>query len=92
MFIFGGFYNVIDVYVRSFGFNANITGLLFFGLLFIINDIISIPFSIYKTFVIEERFGFNKTTVKTYLTDKIKRLFTYRVDWRSCFIFDIVFL
>ena len=72
MFIFGGFYNVIDVYVRSFGFNANITGLLFFGLLFIINDIISIPFSIYKTFVIEERFGFNKTTVKTYLTDKIK--------------------
>jgi STE24 endopeptidase len=46
--------------------------LLFFGILFFAMDIISIPFSIYGTFIIEERFGFNKTTVKTYILDKLK--------------------
>ena len=41
MFIFGGFYNILDVYVRSYGFNSNITGLLFFGLLFIMFNLVS---------------------------------------------------
>lgn len=39
------------------------------------SDIINIPFSLYKTFIIEERFGFNKTTIKTYLLDKLKGYF-----------------
>lgn len=46
--------------------------LLFFGILAIVSDIVSLPFNIYHTFVIEEKFGFNKTTVKTYITDRIK--------------------
>jgi STE24 endopeptidase len=45
---------------------------LFFLSLFILSDIISIPFSCYNTFVIEEKYGFNKMTVKTFVLDKIK--------------------
>ena len=45
---------------------------IFFLLLFILSDFISIPFSCYNTFVIEEKYGFNKTTVKTFVLDKIK--------------------
>ena len=72
-FIFGGVYNEIDLYVRSIGFNdIIITGLCFFGILTIISDILTIPFSLYKTFVIEERFGFNKMKLSTFFIDKIK--------------------
>jgi STE24 endopeptidase len=46
--------------------------LAFFGVLFIISDILNMPFQLYSTFVIEEKFGFNKTTLKTFLMDKIK--------------------
>jgi STE24 endopeptidase len=45
---------------------------IFFLVLFILSDFISIPFSCYNTFVIEEKYGFNKTTVKTFVLDKIK--------------------
>lgn len=46
--------------------------LLFFGILAFASDLLNIPFSVYDTFVIEEKFGFNKTTVKTFVLDKIK--------------------
>jgi STE24 endopeptidase len=46
--------------------------LLFFALLFIISDVLSTPFTIYNTFVIEEKFGFNKSTLRLFITDKIK--------------------
>ncbi len=71
-FIFGGLYNSIDLYVRGFGHSEILTGLLFFALLFMINDILNIPFSLYKTFTIEEKYGFNKTTIKTFFSDKVK--------------------
>ena len=74
-FIFGGFYNIIDLYVRGLGYSDKITGLCFFGLLFIVTDLLNTPFSIYRTFVIEERYGFNKTTIQTFLMDKIKGYF-----------------
>ena len=74
-FILGGFYNIIDLYVRDLGYNPQLTGLVFFALLFVINDLLNIPFSIYKTFVIEERYGFNKTTLKTFWIDKLKGYF-----------------
>jgi len=45
---------------------------IFFLALFILSDIIGLPFSCYNTFVIEEKYGFNKTTVKTFILDKIK--------------------
>jgi STE24 endopeptidase len=45
---------------------------LFFGVLGFAADILSTPFSVYGTFVIEEKFGFNKTTIKTFILDKLK--------------------
>ena len=75
IFIFGGVYNIIDLYVRSIGYGDILTGLLFFGLLTILTDILSLPFGLYSTFVIEEKFGFNKTTLSTYFIDKLKGYF-----------------
>ncbi|NND52252.1 MAG: M48 family metallopeptidase, partial [Flavobacteriaceae bacterium] len=46
--------------------------LIFFGIIMLGSDLISTPFSYYSTFVIEEKFGFNKTTKKTFLLDKLK--------------------
>lgn len=48
------------------------SGLIFFGILMLASDILTTPFDLYDTFVIEERFGFNKTTIKTYMLDKLK--------------------
>ena len=70
--IFLGLFNTIDLWLRDFGFSPIISGLIFFGVLFFIQDIVSTPFSLYRTFVIEEKFGFNKTTPKTYILDKLK--------------------
>ena len=67
-----GLFGNLDIFVSENTDNQILRGLMFFGILFLINDIINIPFSIYNTFVIEEKFGFNKTTVKTYIFDKLK--------------------
>ncbi|SFE89763.1 M48 family metallopeptidase [Thermophagus xiamenensis] len=48
--------------------------LIFFGIMGLASYIIGLPFDIYQTFVIEERFGFNKTTPKTFVSDQIKSL------------------
>ena len=71
-FIFSGFYNIIDKFVIALGFNYIITGILFFIILIIITDILTIPFNLYKTFIIEEEFGFNKTNLSTFIIDKLK--------------------
>jgi len=71
MLVFGGF-AFLDHYIRQITTNPILMALLFFGVLGLIADILGTPFSIYATFVIEERFGFNKTTVKTFILDKIK--------------------
>lgn len=69
----GGF-GWLDGLVREFGYNPILTGLLFMGILFLGQTIIGIPFQIYSTFVIEEKFGFNKTTAKTFIIDQLKGL------------------
>ena len=74
--IISGLFNILDVFVRNMEFQSEIVnGLIFFGIFALIQDIISTPFSLYRHFVIEERFGFNKMTVKTFVKDKIKGLF-----------------
>ncbi|RED96582.1 M48 family metallopeptidase [Marinoscillum furvescens] len=67
-----GWFGLLDEWVRGWSPVAPVTTLLFFGVLFVISDIIGIPFSWYSTFVIEERFGFNKMTPKTFWMDKLK--------------------
>lgn len=69
--IFDGF-EYLDNISRSYSENPIIIALVFFGIIMIGSDILSSPFSYYKTFVIEERFGFNKTSKKTFVLDKIK--------------------
>ena len=70
--IFLGLFDTLDQYARSFGYSPLITGLIFFGIITIIQDILSIPFSLYSTFIIEEEYGFNKSTAKIYVMDKLK--------------------
>ena len=69
--LFGGF-NIIDRFARNFNFGAIVTGLIFAGILILASQIINMPFSIYSTFVIEEKYGFNKTTIKTFILDILK--------------------
>ncbi len=64
----------VDELARTYSENNIVIALIFFGIIIIGSDIINTPFSYYKTFVIEEKFGFNKTTKKTFVVDKIKGL------------------
>jgi len=69
--LFGGF-NFVDQFARSFNLGSILTGLIFAGVLMLGSQILLIPFSIYGTFVIEEKYGFNKTTPKTFVLDILK--------------------
>ncbi len=71
MFFFDGF-AYVDNLVRVITVQPVLVALLFFGLMMFASDLLTTPFAVYDTFVIEERFGFNKTTVKTFITDKLK--------------------
>jgi len=73
-FFFLDGFQFVDELARSYSSNAIVIALIFFGIIIIGSDIINTPFSYYKTFVIEEKFGFNKTTKKTFIVDKIKGL------------------
>ncbi|WGF92534.1 M48 family metallopeptidase [Aequorivita marisscotiae] len=70
-FFFDGF-AYVDELARSFANNEIIIALVFFGIIMIASDILSTPFSYYSTFVIEEKYGFNNTTRKTFFLDKLK--------------------
>jgi len=67
----GGF-GLLDEWVRGITENTYFRTLLFFGVLGVVFDILSLPFQLYSTFIIEERFGFNKTTAVTFVLDKLK--------------------
>ena len=74
VFTIGGLLNYLTQVVMDIT-SSNVLGAVLLGLLLIIvEEIISIPISIYSTFVIEERHGFNKTTRKTFVTDIFKEL------------------
>lgn len=73
-FWFSGGFNWLDEIIRAWDFNELVTGVLYITILLVAKSIISLPFSIYSTFVIEEKFGFNKTTPKTFVTDLFKGL------------------
>ncbi len=70
-FFFDGF-AWVDNFARSMSDNPVVVGLIFFGVIMIGSDILSTPTVYYKVFVIEEKFGFNKTSKKTFFIDKIK--------------------
>ena len=73
-FWFGGGFGILDNFVRGLGQNTIVSGLLFIGILLFLKLLISLPFSLYSTFVIEEKFGFNKTSPWLFFTDLTKSI------------------
>lgn len=71
MLLSGGF-GWLDDALREYIANPMLLAILFFGVLMLASDILTWPFQLYATFVIEERFGFNKTTPRTFFLDKLK--------------------
>jgi STE24 endopeptidase len=71
-FILLGGFNFIDQLVRGFQFSSIVTGLFYMLILIVFESLLGLPFSIYDTFVIEEKYGFNKTTPKTFIIDLVK--------------------
>jgi len=75
LMIAGGGFAMVDDMVRTIHANPIIISLLFFGIIGLASDLINIPFSLYDTFVIEKKYGFNKMTTRTFITDHIKGWF-----------------
>jgi STE24 endopeptidase len=71
MLVFNGF-AIIDSWVAGMTGSVILSALIFFAIIGFASDILTTPFSVYDTFVIEERFGFNNTTPITFILDKIK--------------------
>lgn len=72
LFFFLDGFAYVDGLARSTSTNEIIIALIFFGIIMIASDILSTPFNYYSTFVIEEKYGFNKTTRTTFFLDKLK--------------------
>lgn len=73
LFLFFGGFAWVDNIAQSQSENIIIQALIFFGIIMIGSDILNIPFSYYQTFIIEEKFGFNKTSKTTFFVDKLKQ-------------------
>jgi STE24 endopeptidase len=71
MLLLGGF-GILNEFSYSVFNNYIFVALLFFGILMFASDILNTPFSVYDTFVIEAKFGFNKTKPFTFIGDKLK--------------------
>lgn len=69
-FLFG--FAFVDNIARGFSENSIVIALIFFGILYFANEVLNIPFGIYHTFKIEERFGFNKMTPALFAADTVK--------------------
>lgn len=69
-----GIFGWLDGLLRQYIDNEVVLSLAFFGIVYIVNDIITLPFGYYATFVIEERFGFNKSTKAIFWLDQLKGL------------------
>ncbi len=74
LLLFSGAFGWLDEFLRQYTTHPILLPLLYFGVLYLGNEIISLPFSLYNTFVIEEKYGFNKSTLRLFITDKIKGL------------------
>jgi STE24 endopeptidase len=74
VFILLGGFNYVDIWARNFQYGQIATGLIFTAVLLLLSFCISLPFSLYGTFVIEQKFGFNRTTVSTFILDIVKTI------------------
>jgi STE24 endopeptidase len=67
-----GVFGWVDAVLRESINDQTIHALIFFGILMLAGDVLTMPFQWYSTFVIEAKYGFNKTTIRTFITDKLK--------------------
>lgn len=74
VFWLAGGFQVLDEWVRGLELGSVWTGLAYVGLLALAKGILSLPFAVYSTFVIEERYGFNRTTPRVFVVDTLKHL------------------
>ncbi len=74
VFILSGGFNFVDKLARGFNLKPILTGLAFAGILMLALQLLNLPFSSYHTFVIEEKYGFNRTTAQTFVLDILKSL------------------
>jgi STE24 endopeptidase len=72
LMLFSGGFGWLDSILRTMIPNEIVLSLAFFGILMLASDILTLPFQLYSIFVIEEKYGFNKTTIKTFFADKLK--------------------
>ena len=70
--LLSGAFGWLDDFLRGYLESEILLALGFFGILMLASDMLTLPFQLYSTFVIEEKYGFNKTTPRTFLTDKLK--------------------
>jgi len=73
-FWFSRGFNLLDTFLRSFGYDPVVTGVFYIGALLLAQSLIDLPFTLYRTFIIEEKFGFNKTTPSVFAADLLKTL------------------
>ena len=73
IFAFGGF-GLFDAAARTVSSHPVVQALVFWGIFYLLSWVISIPFDLYRTFVIEQRFGFNRTTPGLFAADAVKSL------------------
>ncbi len=86
-------FKLLDDFVRLLNDNKMLISLLYFGFIFLASTIISLPFSYYHSFVIEERFGFNKMTKSLFVKDTLKKSFARHPIRRSYFeYYTVVFI
>lgn len=74
LFLFAGLFALYNSWVHGFGLPFVPEGLVYFALLSLASTFLDIPFDLYSTFKIENKYGFNTTTLRTWLTDLVKSL------------------
>ncbi|MFO7800793.1 MAG: M48 family metallopeptidase, partial [Desulfovermiculus sp.] len=82
----------LDAWVRSMGLHPVLSGLIFLGLLGLASDLLFLPFQLYSTFVLEERFGFNRMDLSTFIKDKLKGFLLALLIGGPCLAAIILFL
>ena len=73
-FWFAGGFQALDALARAWGGGPVRSGLLFLGTLLLLSALLSLPFAVHATFVVEQRFGFNRTTPRTFVLDRLKSI------------------
>lgn len=76
-----GAFGILDTFLRGFTQQPILLWLLFFAVLWLVQTILSLPLSYYSTFVIEEKFGFNKMTKSLFFIDMLKWLALSALLW-----------